>query len=140
MVNIFLQKNSILDVWLGSIWICLCILTVYCGRKGISRLVNNFHRNKYSSFGTLIKILLVKVVGFKSNFISFCIVWWLVYTTFHAAFKVLFNIQENVCIGSVYQKYSSPHLFSWEVLKILKRQFLIVFINSDWVTVVEKIF
>ena len=86
------------------------------------------------------KFCSLKLLALSQTSFLFVIVWWLVHTTFHAAFKVLFNIQENVCIGSVYQKYSSPHLFSWEVLKVLKRQFLIVFINSDWVTVVEKIF
>ena len=86
------------------------------------------------------KFFWLKLLALSQTSFLFVIVWWLVHTTFHAAFKVLFNIQENVCIGSVYQKYSSPHLFSWEVLKVLKRQFLIVFINSDWVTVVEKIF
>ena len=86
------------------------------------------------------KFCWLKLLALSQTSFLFVIVWWLVHTTFHAAFKVLFNIQENVCIGSVFQKYSSPHLFSWEVLKVLKRQFLIVFINSDWVTVVEKIF
>ena len=62
------------------------VLSVYFGRKGIFRPANKLPRNKYSSFGTLIKTLLVKVVSLKLN----CLFYYGMVTSTHGVSRCIY--------------------------------------------------